>query len=196
MNPFVWLQSLITFRKNGGGFAVPELDAAGRIRVNMLDGTPLVVGTTPPTVTDGTELWLNTNAGLEGLYFRDQTRAKWLEVAMTTLPYGLDNADGSQLRPAGINVPSAGSGYLVPQNVTIIGVTAHSTGGLATKGFNVRLNTVTQFSFNLVANNYSNFNQNTDIAGGASTALDVFAQSAGVAATDVNVVLYLRRRAS
>ena len=35
MNPFVWLQSLVTFRKPGGGLQVPELGADGRIRVSV-----------------------------------------------------------------------------------------------------------------------------------------------------------------
>jgi hypothetical protein len=197
MSFLAWFNSLTTFRKSSGsGFEVPRLDSDGRIRVSSVSEELVIVSGSSPTNTDGSTLWNNTTSGEEGLYFYDQTRGKWLETAITTLPYGLDSADNAQFRPAGINFASVGSGYLVPQDITIVGVTAHATGGLATKGIDVRLNTVTQFSFNLAANNFSDFTLNTDIAGGAAQVLDIFAQAAGGAATDITVVLYVRRRAS
>lgn len=80
MNPFVWLQSLVTFRKSGGGFQVPELDGAGRVQVavsGIVIGTGLVfVGPAPPGTIDGSVLWFNSTLGT--LFFYDTTRGKWL----------------------------------------------------------------------------------------------------------------------
>lgn len=76
MNPLAWLQSLITFRKQGGGFQVPELDGAGRIRVSLLTDSPIVVGASAPSIIDGSVLWYNTTLG--ALFYYDTTRAKWV----------------------------------------------------------------------------------------------------------------------
>lgn len=191
-----WLQSLITFRKNSGGFEVPQLDSDGRIRVSSIDVAPVEVSSAAPTDTSGLVLWNNTNSGLEGLYFRDQTRNKWLETSIIELPFGFDNADNSQLRATGIIFASTGTGYLVPQDITIVGISAYAVGGNTTKSFDVRLNTTTQFSFSLSSSTFSDFTLDVDIAGGSSQSIDIFAQSGGGAATDVTVVLYARRRDS
>jgi hypothetical protein len=77
MNPLVWLQSLVTFRKSGGsGLQVPELDSAGRIRISMVTANPIEASATPPTTTDGTVLWYNTTT--QSVFFYDTTRSKWL----------------------------------------------------------------------------------------------------------------------
>ena len=86
MNPFVWLQSLVTFRKNGGGFQVPELDAQGRIKVTLLTTGAIEVSASPPLTIDGSILWYNT--GSNSILFYDLGRAKWLGVEVVDVVGG------------------------------------------------------------------------------------------------------------
>jgi hypothetical protein len=90
MNPFTWLQSLVTFRKPGGGFQVPELDGNGRIRVSLLTESPVFVGATPPPVIDGGVLWHDTSSST--LFMYDLSRAKWLSVDEAGVSAGRNGA--------------------------------------------------------------------------------------------------------
>ena len=199
MIPF--LNTLLKGRKAEGPVTEHRpvaVDAAGRVLVNMSASTPVEVGTTAPTTTDGTILWLNTNAGLEGLYFFDQTRSKWLEVGARSFVFGDDNANNEVLRTAVVNSPGVGTGHLISEDITVVGIKAHARGGQADKGFELRLNTtpIAGLAFNLVASNFDDQNLDVDIAGGAANVLDVFAVSAGGAAQDVTIDVFYRRRAS
>jgi len=194
MNPFVWLQSLITFRKQGGGFSVPELDASGRIRVNMLNSMPVHVGATPPTEVDGTSLWLNTNAGYEGLYFRDQTRGKWLSTSETRLSFGHDNADNQLLRHNSIQTPQTGTGVRAPRDGTIIGVVALAADGEPAKQLDVRVNGVSVLTTTLTAFVYANITANIDFAAGDR--IDVFAASPAGGVQDIAYDVFVRWRDS
>lgn len=61
MSWFSRVQSLITFRKNGSSdLIVPQLDGAGRIRVTLLNESPIEVSATPPITIDGSILWYKT----------------------------------------------------------------------------------------------------------------------------------------
>lgn len=194
MNPFIWLQSLITFRKSGGGLVVPELDANGRIRVTMLNSAPVHVGTTPPAEVDGTTLWLNTNAGYEGVYFRDQTRAKWLSTSEARLPFGHDNADNQLLRHNDIQTPQTGTGVRAPRDGTIIAVAALAANGAPTKQLDVRVNGVSVLTTTLVASAYTNITANIDFAAGDR--IDVFAASPAGGVQDIAYDVYARWRDS
>lgn len=81
MSPLAWLQSLVTFRKQGGGFQVPELDALGRIRVALVSSGSVEVGATPPVIVDGSVLWYDTTSHL--LHYYDVSRSKWLADAFS-----------------------------------------------------------------------------------------------------------------
>lgn len=97
MNLPAWLQSLITFRKSGGGgLTVPELSATGRIRVDVT-GASVVVGTglvvvaaSPPATIDGSVLWMDSATYV--LYGYDVTRAKWLSIDEKSVAGGRNGA--------------------------------------------------------------------------------------------------------
>ena len=199
MIPF--LNTLLKGRKAEGPVTEHRpvaVDAAGRVLVNMSASTPVEVGTTAPTTTDGTILWLNTNAGLEGLYFFDQTRSKWLEVGARSYVFGDDGANNEVMRTAVVNSPGVGTGHLISEDITVVGIKAHARAGQSDKGFELRLNTtpIAGLAFNLVASNFDNQNLDVDIAGGAANVLDAFAVSAGGGAQDVTIDGFDRRRAS
>lgn len=70
MSWFSRIQSLVTFRKNGSSdLVVPQLDGAGRIRVTLLNESPIEIGATPPVTIDGSVLWYKTPENR--LYFYD-----------------------------------------------------------------------------------------------------------------------------
>lgn len=194
MNPFVWLQSLVTFRKAGGGLVVPQLDSGGRIRVNTLSGTPLVVGTTPPTETDGTEIWHNTSVGYSGLYFRDQIRNKWLSAAESQYAFGHDNADNQILRVGNVSNPQTGTAVRMPRDGTIIAVSAHAAGGALNKDFEIRVNAVNVYGFTLVSGDFGDLTLDLDVSQGDY--LDVFAAAPASPVRDIVVDVFVRWRDS
>lgn len=194
MNPLLWLNSLVTFRKQGGGLAVPQLDADGRIRVSMLNSTPVVVSASPPAEVDGTSLWLNTNAGYEGVYFRDQTRGKWLSVAEVNYAFGHDNADNQTLRFNGQQTPQTGAGIRLPRDATIVAVVAHAADGELNKQLDLRVNAVSVLTTTLAAGAYSNIAVDVDAAAG--DLLDVFAASPSGGVQDIAYDVFVRWRDS
>ena len=199
MIPF--LNTLLKGRKAEGPVTEHRpiaVDASGRMLVNTSISTPVEVGSTAPTTVDGTILWLNTNAGQEGVYFYDQTRNKWLESGLQNHTWGDDNANNEVLRTEPVQTAGVGTGHLVAQDITIVGIQAHARAGQADKGFEVRLNTVLipGLAFNLVASNFSDMTLDVDVAGAATNVLDMFAVSAGGGAQDVTIDVFYRRRAS
>jgi len=194
MNPFVWLQSLVTFRKSGGGLVVPELDASGRIRVTTVTANPVVVGTTPPSVVDGSELWVNTNAGYEGLYFRDQTRAKWLSTEAARYGFGHDNADNQLLRPDGVNTPQTGTGHRLPRDGTIVSYAALAAGGQTGKNLLIRINGSTVATMTMSGLALTNTSLNINFS--ANDRLDIFVDAPGTNVQDVVADVFVRWRDS
>lgn len=81
-------------------------------------GSSVVVGNSPPAVTDGSVIWNNTTAGYEGLYNRDQTRGKWLGPPIA-MHCGSDTADNSSIGFAGIINASNFTGFNLNFNLTI-----------------------------------------------------------------------------
>ncbi len=194
MNPLVWLQSLVTFRKSGGGFAVPQLDAGGRIQITTLSASPLEVGTTAPATVDGSVVWHNTSAGYEGLYFRDQTRAKWLSVAETRYGFGHDNADNQLARTDGIDTPQTGTGHRLPRDGTIVGYAALAAAGQAGKNLLIRVNGTTAATMTMVGLALTNNALNVDFVSGDR--LDIFIDTPGVGVQDVVADVFVRWRDS
>lgn len=189
-----WLQSLFTLRKSSGGFEVPELDADGRIRVSTVEVVAIEVGSTAPSNTSGQVLWNNTTAGEEGILFYDQTRDKWLSTESGSLFWGEDSADGVVLEPVGVRTMSAGGGYLMRRDGTIIGISAYADGGLATKSFEVRINNSSPaaIAFSLSGSVYTD--NTLDIDFSAGDLLNAGALAPGAAATDVTLILTYRWR--
>ena len=170
----------------------------GAARVELSTATsPVFPGATPPADISGESLWLNTNAGYEGLYFYDLTRGKWLETALQKFSFGEDIADNKILSPAGITNAGTDTGYLVPQGITIVGVAAHARTGNPTKPFQVRTNAAAVLtSFSLTAFDFEDMDLNVDLAGGIPTFVDVFATNTGASSTDVTIEIYYRRSGS
>jgi len=194
MNPFLWLQTLVTFRKNGGGLQVPELDAGGRIRVSLLSDPGVSVGATPPSTVDGSVLWLNTNAGYEGLYFRDQTRNKWLSTSEVGYGYGQDSADNQILRMNSISTPAATCGNYLPRDGTIVAVAVRAVGGVPNKGMQVRVNGASVLSFALSSSEYVNLTVDQNFSAGQR--LDVFVEAPAGPVNDVAADVFVRWRDS
>lgn len=192
MNPLVWLQSLVTFRKNGGGFQVPELDASGRIQVSLVSSSPLEVSATAPSTTNGTVLWHNTTAGYEGLYFRDQTRSKWLSVSEARFGFGHDNADNQLARLDGIDTPQTGSGYRMPRDGTIIAFAGLAVAGQTGKVLFIRLNGSTVATMTLSTYALTDLTLNVDCAAGDR--LDLFVDTPGTGVQDLTAHVYIRWR--
>ena len=168
----------------------------GAARVELSTATsPVFPGATPPADTSGESLWLNTNAGYEGLYFYDLTRGKWLETTLIKHSWGEDIADNKVLAPAGIGNAGTGAGHLAPQDLTLVGVTSHARAGNLSKTLEVREDETTILSnFSLVGGSFENMTLDVDVTGGASKTLDSFATNAGANVLDVVVDAYFRRR--
>lgn len=188
---FNWLQSLVTFRKSTGGYAVPELDSQGRIRISMAPESLIVVGTSAPVTTDGTVLWNNTTVGKEGLYFRDMTRGKWLGD-MCKYTFGADSSDNANLRLLGVSSVGNGSGYLVPVDMTVVHISAHARAGQSDKGLQLLVSGTSVQALALSSYNHD-AEYNIDIAGGS--VLSMKSDAAGSATRDIVVDVYCRRRA-
>lgn len=187
-----WLQSLLTLRKSSGGFEVPELDSDGRIRISTVDTNPVRVSSTAPSDLTGQTLWNNTASGEEGIYFYDQTREDWLSVEMCSLFWGEDFADGNVLEPVGVRTMSLVGGYRMRRAGKIVGISAFSNGGNASKDFEVRINNVTPaaISFTTSSNVFTDNTLDVDFSSG--DIINAGALAAGSAATDVTLILDYR----
>ena len=101
-------------------------DNVGPKTVAALDDippSPVVVGTTQPNTVDGTVLWNNTNANQRGFYYFDVNRDRWLTNLGITLVYGEDRANNNNLGGPGMTDAGNFSGYNVPYECTITGIT-------------------------------------------------------------------------
>ena len=104
---------------------IPALNAAGQIDSSMLPSglSLIVVGNTQPSVVDGSVLWNRTTAGKQGLYRFDTTRNRWIDLSTTTLVYGEDRANNNNLGGPGMTEAGNFSGYNVPYEFTVLGIT-------------------------------------------------------------------------
>ena len=171
------------------------VDSQGRLLTSQLTYAPVEVGNTAPTTIDGTVLWNNTTAGMEGLYFYDLARSKWLSVDSRTYTFGGDALDNQLARTECVNSAGVGTGHLVEKNITIVGVYANARAGNQTKQFNIRLNQSVVASFSLTSRKYADSNANIDIAGSATSVLDIFVAAAGGNTNDITIDLVYRRMA-
>jgi hypothetical protein len=117
-------------------------------------------------------------------YEYDGTRSKWLTVTRLVLQFGDNRADGRYLAIGG-KAQASTTGFRMPRDGTITAVTVQTSGGLATKAFEVRRNnnsTTPLLNFNLSSGVYTNASANADFAAGDY--IQVFASSSGQKVND------------
>lgn len=130
------------------------------------------------------------------LYMYDAVRVKWLTISATPLTWSKNgNADDENLRFGG-DVANNNSGAAMPYNGTIVFISARASGGLATKGFEVRVKsgtiTLSTTSFNLVGSNFTNTTYNVNF--NAGDYINVYAVAAGAAVADPAVTVWVKWR--
>jgi len=179
---------------------------------NLSDvSSAIQVGNSAPTITNGSILWLNTNSGYEGLYFRDQTRGKWLEIAARGLHLGEDNANNSNLGFAGVNNAGEFTGYNLNFDYTIceIHASCRDINNQNSKNIEIRKRDDDDNSFTAVHDfdlvregtgsdqpgYFSAMDIDVDVSA-AKSMLYMFVQGGTPNITDVVVYLVIRKRAS
>lgn len=114
-------------------------------------------------------------------YFYDPQRTKWLTVDTTTLQFGRNGSvDGSVLHFN--HMLDFNSGPLVGKDGTIVAVTSQSDGGNSSKGFEVRMNNVSVFSYSLSSEKFNSQSVNVDISSGEY--MTVYALASGSSVSD------------
>ncbi len=153
------------------------------------------VGPTPPATPSAGDIWYNTAVGWNMLMHYDAVRSKWLSEP-TQFCWGHDNANGNALRGSGINVPSAGSGVLLPRSATVTRISALARTGNATKQFDLHVNTIppaaAALSFSLAALKYKDNVTNLDLS--EDDSIWMWAAVAGATTRDVTVRLWVSWR--
>lgn len=103
------------------------------------------------------------------LFMFDRSRGKWLSVEATAFTWTGDGNTDNEVLSLG-SMTDFNSGSAMPLDGTIVYVAATSSGGVATKGFDIfvrnGLSIVSTNSFNLVGNSYSNSSWNVDVSAG------------------------------
>lgn len=194
--------------QNGAGTSIVHVDSAN-LNVGVGTTTPDasakldVVSTTQGSRPAGTMTAAQASAiasPVDGLMVRvsdrggklfvyDGTNSQFESVETITLCFSENGAeDGSQLRYG--FAANAAIGYIAPYAGTIKEVTALGTGGNATKQFDIEINEVLDTSFNLVASEYVNTNQNVTFA--SSDKLGVFCSAVGGSVTNPTVTLHVK----
>ncbi len=165
--------------------AMVEIDNTGETEA----GFRLVDNSTFPT-TNLQEGDMHVDDG--ELFVYDGGRSKWL-ASKEHYAFASNGATDNEYLRIG-QMASATTGFRIPYDGTIVAVTAQSRAGNATKGFEVQVNGVASISFNLAANVYSNTTANQNVS--ANDDLRVFCVSAGAAANDIVVSVFIKRRGS
>lgn len=129
----------------------------------------------------------------KSLYIYDTTRNKWLSSETVTVTWGNNGGNDDEFLDLG-NVGTLGSGIKMPQNGTIVYISAQSSGGVSTKGIEIRKNnpSSTINTFNLLANSYTNNSANLDF--NAGDFLKIYVSSAGGDVNDPVVTLWIKWR--
>jgi len=157
-------------------------------------------GFLPPVLTNA-EIQAITNPvnGLQAyssdwdmLMIYDSTRGKWLSSEVTALQYGENGiVDGAFLRFGG-DMRDGGSGARMPFNGTIVRVTVQTSGGNATKGFEIRVNNTVVDTFNLSSNVYTATDKNVDF--NAGDYISVYVSSAGASISNPSCIIWVKWR--
>ncbi|MEZ4857430.1 MAG: hypothetical protein R2781_01310 [Flavobacteriaceae bacterium] len=130
------------------------------------------------------------------LYMYDATRGKWLSTQAVPLQWSRNgDADNETLRFGG-DTRSSNTGASMPFDGTIVYVTANSSGGNASKGFEVRIKSETTLKstvgFNLASGVFKKTDYNVNFVAGDY--LNVFVVNAGADVTDPSVIVWVKWR--
>lgn len=129
MSFWPWLQSLVTFRKDGtNDLVVPQLDSLGRIRVSIDNTGGVFVSASPPTLLDGSVLWYNTLDA--NVYYYDLTRSKWLSTQVVSVSAGRNGTVGAGQFYRGVDgmaLDASTRGLPIHGNHTIVSISATKT---------------------------------------------------------------------
>ncbi len=125
------------------------------------------------------------------LYAYDATRSKWLSVAENMYHWSEKSASGKIMQIG--NAINIGLGYRIPANATVVKITVWSSGGNATKGFELRINGTAAKSFSLTNRVYTSTNDNIDLVAG--DVLQMYISSSGASVDDPIATVYLKYRA-
>jgi glycine cleavage system H lipoate-binding protein len=126
------------------------------------------------------------------MYAYDGTRTKWLSVTENIYHWSDSAATGKIMQIGG--ALDIGLGFKIPQNATIVKITVWSSGGNASKGFEVRKNgsSTPLKSFALTTGSYTSTNDNVDL--NAGDVLQIYVSSVGSSVLDPVVSVYLKWR--
>lgn len=126
------------------------------------------------------------------MYAYDGTRTKWLSVTENIYHWS-DSAANGKIMQIGKAI-DIGLGFKIPQNATIVKITVWSSGGNASKGFEVRKNgaATSLKSFALTTGSYTSTNDNIDL--NAGDVLQIYVTGAGSSVLDPVVSVYLKWR--
>lgn len=112
----------------------------------------------------------------------DEVRSKYISAHKQLLQFGASNANGQYLTINGVQ--SGLSGFLMPRNAVVTGITVKQAGGNQTKGFEIRVDgSLVGSSFVLDSGVYSDTLLNINIPSGSFVQL--FAAAAGAPARNV-----------
>lgn len=150
------------------------------------------VGSVTPTAPSPGDLWFNTDVDWDVLMVYDGSRGKWTSSLEYPLGLGRDSADANNLLGFGIVSASIGTGILIPHNSVIKRLTARSSSGVPTKGFDLLVNGFSALSFSLSLFEYTNNSLNINVDQGD----DVWAKAAVASgpANDIVIIMWLSWR--
>ncbi len=132
------------------------------------------------------------------MYLYDSSRSKWLSVSTMQLAYTrAGNAVSNQNLYYGGRVANVNGGAIMPFNGTIVHISSNSSGGNATKRFEIRIRNgganVSVDDFNLVGGIYTDLNQDIDFSIGDN--INVRARDDGNGdVSNPSVILWIKRR--
>jgi hypothetical protein len=146
-------------------------------------------GTEPPDYNE-TNLWYNTTANI--FFYYDPTRGKWLSTNSVSYLFSYPgNIDGFYLMIGAVANSSLYFPILADACITAVTAAADQSDN-SSKGFEIRDDTTSVFSFNLSNWEYSNFNVNVNLSAGAK--LKCFCVAADTKCKDPIVTVEIRWR--
>jgi len=183
------------------------MDTVGRVAIGTTTTAPAAIltlasttrGFAPPRMTNAQILLIASPFdGLKAYslddhfeYQYDASRAKWLSVDTTTYQFGSNGStDNTELNFN--STQNSTSGVLIPRDGTVISVTGMQNSGNTTKGFEVRANGISIFSYVLVASEFVSNAVNADFS--ASDMMHVFSIATGSAANNPTATVTVRWR--
>lgn len=167
---------------------------AGAVKLDATSGSYAPIELTQQSALPTSGLAAGQLAYVGGtLYSYDGARSKWLSVTENIYHWSDSSASGKIMQIGG--ALDIGLGFKIPQNATVTKVTVWSSGGNATKAFEVRKNgsTTPLKSFALASGSYVSTNDSIDI--NAGDVLQVYVSAAGTSVLDPVVSIYLKWRA-